>query len=114
MMVTGYCNCRICCSWRRSWFGLGPAVVSAGPDKGKPKNVGQTAKGTTARHGTVAADTSVLPFGTVVEVPGYGFGRVEDRGGDIRGNHIDLWFPTHEAAKNWGRKTLRVRIWKSK
>ena len=42
-----------------------------------------TASGTRARHGTLAADTSVLPFGTVVEVPGYGFGRVEDRGGAI-------------------------------
>ena len=110
--VTGYCNCQKCCSWERGWFGLGPAVVSKGPDRGKPKRIGITASGTRARHGTIAADTRVLPFGTVIEIPGYGFGRVEDRGGAIQGNRLDLWFPTHEAALRWGRKRIRVRIWK--
>ncbi|HPB11371.1 MAG TPA: 3D domain-containing protein [Kiritimatiellia bacterium] len=113
MEVTGYCNCGICCSWERSWFGLGAPVISSGPNKGKPKEVGVTASGTRARHGTLAADTSVLPFGTVVEVPGYGFGRVEDRGGAIKGNRLDLWFPSHGEAQQWGRqKGLRVRVWK--
>ena len=53
----------------------------------------------------------VLPFGTVVEIPGYGYGRVEDRGGAIKGDRLDLWFPSHEAALQWGRKKLQVRIW---
>ncbi len=110
--VTGYCNCGQCCSWERGWFGLGPAVVSAGPNKGKPKAVGVTASGTRARRGTVAADTAVLPFGTIVEVPGYGYGRVEDRGGAIKGEKLDLWFPTHEEAQVWGRKRLDVRVWR--
>jgi len=113
MEVTGYCNCGTCCSWERSWFGLGPPVISSGPNKGKPKEVGITASGTRAGRGTVAADTSVLPFGTIVEVPGYGFGRVEDRGGAIKGNKLDLWFPSHDAALRWGRqKGVRVRVWK--
>ncbi|MBO7654421.1 MAG: 3D domain-containing protein [Kiritimatiellae bacterium] len=109
--VTGYCNCRKCCSWERSWLGFGPPVVSKGADKGKPKQIGITASGTRARHGTIAADTSVLPFGTVVEIPGYGYGRVEDRGGAIKGDGLDLWFPSHQAALQWGRKKLQVRIW---
>ncbi|MDX9866453.1 MAG: 3D domain-containing protein [Kiritimatiellia bacterium] len=110
--VTGYCDCGICCSWERTWFGLGSAVVSSGPNKGRPKEIGVTASGTRTRRGTVAADTSVLPFGTIVYVPGYGYGRVEDRGGAIKGAKLDLWHKSHTEAREWGRKTLRVRVWK--
>ncbi|NLC83158.1 MAG: hypothetical protein GX748_18445 [Lentisphaerae bacterium] len=112
MEVTGYCNCGICCGWERSWMGLGPPVHSSGPNKGKHKEVGVTASGSKAQHGTIAADTSVLPFGTIIYVPGYGYGRVEDRGGAIKGNKLDLWFPSHDAAKRWGRKRMRVRVWR--
>ncbi len=112
MEVTGYCNCGICCSWERSWMGLGPPVYSSGPNKGKPKEVGITASGSKAKHGTIAADTSVLPFGTIVYVPGYGYGRVEDRGGMIKGRKLDLWFSSHAAARQWGRKRVKVRVWR--
>lgn len=115
MEVTGYCNCGICCSWEYPWyspFGLfGSPVISAGPNKGKPKAVGQTAWGTQATYGTVAADAS-LPFGTILFIPGYGYGRVEDRGGAIKGDKLDLWFPSHTIAKQWGRKKVAVKIWK--
>ena len=111
MEVTGYCNCGICCSWERRWLGLGPAVVSSGPNKGRPKRVGFTASGTRAAHGTLAADTAVLPFGSVVQIPGYGYGRVEDRGGAIKGRCLDLWFPSHAEAMQWGRKRMNVRVW---
>ena len=110
MRVTGYCNCQKCCGWEHSLFGLGRPVYASGPNKGKPKTVGLTASGAKARRGTVAADPSV-PFGTVVKIPGYGYGRVEDRGGAIKGNSLDLWFPSHKAAQEWGRKTLNVTIW---
>jgi len=110
--VTGYCNCGICCGWERSWFGLGPPVFSSGPNKGERKRVGITASGAKARWGTVAADTSFLPFGTVIHVPGYGYGKVEDRGGAIKGNKLDLWFPSHAEAREWGRRTIRVRVWR--
>ncbi len=110
--VTGYCNCRVCCGWERSWFGLGPPVVSAGPNKGRRKHVGVTASGSKARRGTVAADTSLLPFGTVVYVPGYGYGKVADRGGAIQGRRLDVWFSSHEAARAWGRRTMQVKVWR--
>lgn len=111
MEVTGYCNCGHCCSWKRSFFGLGRPVFSSGVNKGKPKKVGVTASGTTAKYGTVAADTGRLPFGTIVYVPGYGYGQVEDRGGAIQGNKLDLWFPSHEQALQWGRRTMKVKVW---
>jgi 3D (Asp-Asp-Asp) domain-containing protein len=71
-----------------------------------------TACGMRAQYGTIAADTSVLPFGTVVYVPGYGYGRVEDRGGAIIGRRLDLWFPSHGEAQTWGRKKMNVRVWR--
>jgi len=109
--TTGYCNCGKCCGWKRTFFGLGQPVFSSGVNKGKPKQVGVTASGTTTQHGTIAADTSKLPFGTVIYVPGYGYGRVEDRGGAIIGNKLDLWFSSHEKALRWGRKTMKVKVW---
>ena len=109
LVVTGYCRCGECCGWRRNW--LGRPVYAYGPLKGKKKRVGVTASGTTAHVGTIAADTSRYPFGTIMHVEGYGYGRVEDRGSDIVGDHIDLFFLTHRQAINWGRKNMKVKVW---
>ena len=111
METTGYCNCGSCCSWEYSWFGLGPPVYVSGPLKGKRKQVGRTAGGTKTHVGTIAADTSKLPIGTLLYVPGYGWGRVEDRGGAIKGDKLDLWFEDHEKALQWGRRKTPVKIW---
>lgn len=110
LLTTGYCNCGTCCGWRRTWLGLGPAVHTSGKLKGKPKKVGLTASGTKARHGTVAADLRLFPFGTRLRVPGYGIGEVEDVGGAVRGAHVDLWFPSHREAKRWGTRRLKVEV----
>lgn len=113
-LVTGYCNCGKCCGWSRDWFGFGEPVYDYGPMKGKPKKVGVTATGKVAKRGTIAADTKVFPFGTRIEVPGYGTGIVEDVGGAINGRHIDIWFPTHAEASKWGARWLKVKSSKSK
>lgn len=109
LLTTGYCPCGECCGWRRNW--LGRPVYASGPLKGRRKAVGVTANGVKARHGTIAADTSRYPFGTVMYIDGYGYGKVQDRGGDIVGDHIDLFFRSHGDALDWGRRTKRVRIW---
>lgn len=62
----------------------------------------------------VAADTRLLPFGSIVSVPGYNGGRpvpVLDRGGAIKGKRLDVLYPTHEIARRWGRQPLEVTIW---
>ncbi|MBN1674225.1 MAG: 3D domain-containing protein [Kiritimatiellae bacterium] len=113
MLVTGYCRCGKCCGWRRNWYGR--PVHSEGPLKGKPKRVEITASGRRAWAGvTIAADTRLYPFGTILYVPGWGYGRVEDVGRDIKGHHIDLYFSTHRRALRWGKKRLRVKVWKAK
>jgi len=109
MKVTGYCRCGQCCSWHRNWYGR--PVHSGGPRKGEPKVVGLTASGVMARPGTIAADTTLYPFGTIMYIEGYGFGRVEDRGRDIKGQHIDLYFRSHREAQEWGNQKKVVRVW---
>ncbi|TDG00488.1 3D domain-containing protein [Paenibacillus piri] len=60
---------------------------------------------------TIAADPSVFPIGTVLWIPGYGYGVVADTGGAIKGNRIDLYFETKDQVyKEWGKKTLNVFI----
>ena len=113
MEATAYCPCGKCCSWERSWLKFGQPVYSTGANKGQPKKVGVTASGTKARYGTIAADTRYYPFGTVMYIPGYGYGRVEDTGGAIKGaNRIDLFYRTHEDALQWGRRKLNTAVWK--
>ena len=58
--------------------------------------LGLTASGKPTEVGwTVAADTSVLPMGSIIYVEGIGFREVMDRGGGVNGNHIDILMTTH-------------------
>lgn len=110
LLTTAYCDCGKCCNWKRKW--TGKPVIASGPNKGQPKKIGITASGAKAKPGTIAADTRLYPFGTIMYIPGYGYGRVEDRGSAIQGQHIDLFFTSHQQALNWGRKNKRVTIWR--
>ena len=61
-----------------------------------------------------AADTRILPFKTVITVPGYNDSRpipVLDRGGKIKGHRLDVLYPTHARALQWGTQWLDVDIW---
>ncbi len=85
--LTGYCTCTKC-----------------------TKGSGLTYTGTVPRHGhTVAADKTVLPMGTMIILEGTtaqrdvagtynGVYRVEDIGGAVKGNMIDIYQSPHEAA----------------
>ncbi|MFK7884476.1 MAG: 3D domain-containing protein [Phycisphaerales bacterium] len=62
----------------------------------------------------VAADPTVLPYGTMITVPGYANEEIVpvlDCGGAIKGNRLDLLFATHRRALVWGVQTVRVTIW---
>lgn len=72
---------------------------------------GVTATGKRATAGrTVAADWNVLPPGTVVEIEGIGRRVVEDSGGAIKGNRLDLFLPSRSAVDRFGRQRLKVEI----
>ena len=104
--VTGYCNCGECCGWE--YDKDGNAVYNYAHLKGRLKIIGQTSSGKMAKRGTVAADPRVFKIGTKLYIPGYGEGVVEDIGGAIKGRHIDLWFSTHQEAKRWGKRYLKI------
>ena len=75
---------------------------------------GTTANGTDLRANpdkkVIAVDPSVIPLGTRVWVEGYGEAIAADTGSAIKGNKIDVFIPSEEAALAWGRKTVKVTI----
>lgn len=86
--ATGYCNCSKCCN----------------------KTTGTTASGTKATAGRTVAMSSKYSFGTKVEIKGMGTYVVEDRGGAIKENKIDIYFGSHQEALNFGRRTVYLRV----
>ncbi len=60
---------------------------------------------------TIAADLNVFPIGTVLFIPGYGYGVVADKGAAVKGHHLDLYFQTvGDVFEHWGKKKLAVYI----
>ncbi|WP_334076968.1 3D domain-containing protein [Paenibacillus sanfengchensis] len=60
---------------------------------------------------TIAADLKVFPLGTILYIPGYGYGVVADKGSAIKGNKIDLYFATtKQVFKEWGKKEVEVQV----
>ena len=72
---------------------------------------GRTATGMPVGRGVVAVDPAVIPLGSRLYIPGYGNGVAADVGGGIRGNVIDLWFPTYAECAAWGRRTVTITIY---
>ena len=69
-----------------------------------------TATGTTVHWGTVAVDPTRIPYGTrmfIIANDGsyvYGIATAEDCGGDIKGDRMDLYMPTYEQCRQFGRR----------
>ncbi len=93
MRVTAYCPCEKCC-------GQYADGITASGHKIQPNET------------FVAADKR-YPFGTEMVIHGYNNDqsvKVLDRGGAIQNNHLDIFFPSHQEALNWGVKYLDVKI----
>ena len=85
--VTAYCSCAKCCG----------------------KTNGITASGTRATAGRTVAASSKFAFGTKLNIGGQIY-TVEDRGGAIQGNRIDIYVNSHSAALQWGVRYLPVSV----
>jgi 3D (Asp-Asp-Asp) domain-containing protein len=95
VVATGYCPCEGCC---------GANSLEAGGH-------GLTASGDPPDPGvTVAADWAIFPARTRLFIPGIGHRVVQDRGRDIVGSRIDIFFRLHAEAVAFGRRTLSVRV----
>jgi len=71
---------------------------------------GRTATGIPVGWGVIAVDPAVIPLGTRLTVPGYGEGVAADTGSAVRGDTIDLWFPSLGQARTWGRRTVTITL----
>jgi len=93
--------------------GYTAGVESTGKRPGHPQ-YGITYSGVKVRRGkvsTIAADPKLFPIGTVLYIPGYGYGIVADTGSRIKGKKIDLYFPsTKQVFREWGKRTVDVRV----
>lgn len=87
--LTAYCPCPKCCG---KWAD------------------GVTYTGTEATPGrTVAVDPDVIPLGSTLHINGSAY-VAEDIGGAIRGNRIDVFFPDHKTALQFGVQYAEVEI----
>lgn len=88
-------------------------VESTGKHPGHPQ-YGITYSGVKVRHSilsTIAADPRVFPLGTILYIPGYGYGIVADTGSAIKGNKIDLYYTTKaQIYREWGKRNVRVFV----
>ena len=85
--VTAYCSCAKCCG----------------------KVTGRTASGSHAVAGKTVAASGQFAFGTKLNINGQEY-TVEDRGGAIQGNRIDIYMNSHAEAVAWGVKYLPVQV----
>lgn len=85
--VTAYCACAKCCGW----------------------STGITASGARATANHTIAAPSTFSFGTKVVINGVTY-TVEDRGGAIQGNRIDVYMDSHAEALAWGVRYLYVEV----
>ena len=94
-------------------------VTGYSPDA---RSCGEFADGKTATMNSVwtngmklvAADPKVLPYWSMVSIPGYANTEIVpvlDCGGAIKGNRLDLLYPTHEIALQWGVRQVPVTVW---
>ena len=85
--ITAYCPCSKCCG----------------------KATGRTASGTRATPGRTVAASGKYAFGTKLNIGGHIY-TVEDRGGAITGNKIDIFVGSHAEALQWGVRYLPVSV----
>ncbi|MCR5834715.1 MAG: peptidoglycan-binding protein [Selenomonadaceae bacterium] len=69
-----------------------------------------TSTGVPCRRGVIAVDPKVIPLGTKVFIPGYGYAVAADIGSAIRGSKIDVAFDSIDECRQFGRKKIKVYL----
>ena len=93
--TSAYCSCMTCCG----------------------KTNGVTSSGAIAKEWYTVAAGSGYPIGTLIYIPALankpngGWFVVEDRGGAISNNKIDIYMGSHSSALIFGRKTLECYVY---
>lgn len=84
--TTAYCPCRKCSG---GW--------------GQRTSTGTIA----AANHTISVDPRVIPYGSRIMINGIIY-TAEDRGGGVKGNHIDIFFNTHAETRAYGSRNIEV------
>ncbi len=71
---------------------------------------GITSSGLRVEENRTLACPPAFPFGAKIYIEGVGERRCEDRGGAIKGNHVDIYMQTKGEAFAFGRKTLEAYV----
>jgi len=69
-----------------------------------------TSTGKKLGRGIVAVDPKIIPMGSKIHIPGYGWGVAADVGGAIKGRHIDVCLTSRGSVGRWGRKKLTITV----
>ena len=87
-------------------------VEATGYSTQQPSLSRYTANGTDlhANPRVIAVDPNVIPLGSTVTVEGYGTYIAADTGGAIKGNRIDIHFPTVDGAMSVGRRSVKITV----
>src|SRR4030095_3866660 len=90
-----------------SFYDIGPGSINVDEylEAGKP-SIGR--KPVVGR--TVAVDPKVIPYGSKVFIPGFGWRIAEDTGSKIKGNRIDILVENEEKAFKLGKQSELV-LW---
>ncbi len=84
------------------------AYTAAADECGKSDGI--TSSGLKVEENRTLACPANFPFGTKISIEGMGEYRCEDRGGAIKGNHIDIYMQTKAQAFAFGRRHLTAKV----
>jgi uncharacterized protein YabE (DUF348 family) len=87
-----------------TWY----SPASSGRSPSDP-SYGRTATGAIVTYGIVAVDPDVIPLGTKMFIPGYGYAIAADTGGAVKGYLIDLGFPDGVSV-DWKSQWVEIDI----
>lgn len=84
------------------------AYTAAADECGKSDGI--TASGLMVKENETIACPKNFPFGTKLSIDGTGTYVCQDRGGAIKGNHVDIYMKTKSQAFSFGRRNLLAQI----
>ncbi|MDR3686284.1 MAG: 3D domain-containing protein [Coriobacteriia bacterium] len=85
-------------------------VIATAYSAEEPGASSGTATGPRCERGIVAVDPNVIPLGSHLYVPGYGYAIAGDTGGMINGRHIDLCFNSLFEVNSWGKRHVTIVV----
>ena len=108
-MAEKYKNLLAAANFPQGKFILNASAYTAAADECGKSN-GITASGVKVMENRTLACPPQFPFGTKIQIDGMGTFVCEDRGGAIKGNHVDIYMETKAQAFAFGRRNLMAEV----